>query len=173
MMGADKGVIKREDLHPDATIIYIGSHGDSGAAMADIVLPGAAYTEKSGTFCNTEGRAQRTTKAINPPGHAREDWKIIRAISEIADTTLPYDDVYSLRSKMGRVAPALLREGDREENNYVEEYNSLLEKVTTETVSNTPLDAPINKLKDFYQTDAISRASQTMANCVKACDELV
>merc|ERR1719171_3325558 len=87
MLGADSGKVTRDQLHPDCVVVYIGSHGDAGASIADIVLPGAAYTEKSATYVNTEGRAQQTTKSINPPGLAREDWKIIRALSEIADCT--------------------------------------------------------------------------------------
>lgn len=83
MLGADEGVIKREDLAPGSFIIYQGHHGDKGAEIADAVLPGAAYTEKQATYVNTEGRAQQTIVAVTPPGMAREDWKIIRALSEV------------------------------------------------------------------------------------------
>ena len=83
MLGADQGLISRSDLSPDALIIYQGHHGDKGAQLADIVLPGAAYTEKNATYLNTEGRAQQTRMAVAPPGQAREDWKIIRALSEV------------------------------------------------------------------------------------------
>lgn len=84
MLGADAGKITREQLPKDCFVVYIGSHGDNGASMADAVLPGAAYTEKTGIYVNTEGRSQQTLSAVTPPGMAREDWKIIRAISEVA-----------------------------------------------------------------------------------------
>lgn len=83
LLGADEGVIKKEDLPKDCVIVYQGHHGDVGATVADVILPGAAYTEKEGTYVNTEGRAQRTLPAVAPPGLAREDWKIIRALSEV------------------------------------------------------------------------------------------
>ena len=84
LLGADEGTITRQDLDKDAFVVYQGHHGDRGAEMADVILPGSAYTEKSGTYINTEGRAQLTRVAVSSPVNAREDWKIIRAISEIA-----------------------------------------------------------------------------------------
>lgn len=173
LMGADSGKVNRDILPADCTVVYIGSHGDAGASIADVVLPGAAYTEKNATYVNTEGRAQRTTKAVNQPGVAREDWKIVRALSEIADCKLPYDDVYGLRTKMGELAPHLLKAGELEGANFFSEAATLAQAQDSHSVSDQSLDAPINKLSDFYMTDSISRASQTMANCVKACDELV
>ena len=83
LLGADGGAISRSDLPEGAFVIYQGHHGDKGAEMADVILPGAAYTEKQATYVNTEGRAQQTLPALNPPGMARQDWKIIRAISEV------------------------------------------------------------------------------------------
>ena len=83
LLGADEGTITREDLPKDCVVIYQGHHGDRGASMADVVLPGAAYTEKQATYVNMEGRAQETRTAITPPGLAREDWKILRALSEV------------------------------------------------------------------------------------------
>ncbi len=82
--------------------------------MADLILPGAAYTEKDATFVNTEGRAQSTLAAVNPPGEAREDWQIIRALSEIADRTLQYDSLAQIRTRLAQVAPHLNRYGARE-----------------------------------------------------------
>lgn len=82
LLGADDSNISKEDFGK-SYIVYIGSHGDRGAMMADVVLPGAAYTEKNASFVNTEGRAQETNAAITPPGMARPDWKIIRALSEV------------------------------------------------------------------------------------------
>lgn len=83
LLGADEGVINKDDLAPGAFVIYQGHHGDKGAEMADAVLPGAAYTEKQATYVNTEGRAQQTIVAVTAPGLGREDWKVIRAISEV------------------------------------------------------------------------------------------
>lgn len=84
LLGADAGRISREQLPQDCFIVYIGHHGDNGASIADAVLPGAAYTEKQAIYVNTEGRAQQTLSAVSPPGMAREDWKIVRALSEVA-----------------------------------------------------------------------------------------
>ena len=83
LLGADAGAVTRADLPKDCFVVYQGHHGDAGAEMADCVLPGAAYTEKQATYVNMEGRAQQTIAALTPPGMARQDWKIIRAISEV------------------------------------------------------------------------------------------
>ena len=80
--------------------VYIGHHGDAGARQADLVLPGAAYAEKHGTYVNTEGRVQRGESAAFPPGEAREDWAILRAVSELAGKTLPFDSFAQLRAAM-------------------------------------------------------------------------
>src|SRR5262249_27160895 len=90
-------------------VVYQGSHGDAGAARADVVLPGAAYTEKSGTYVNTEGRAQLTRRATFPPGEAKEDWAILRALSAHVGRTLPYDDLLGLRASMYKATPQLAR----------------------------------------------------------------
>src|SRR5205085_9204187 len=89
-----------------AFVVYQGHHGDRGAARADVVLPGAAYTEKDGTYVNTEGRAQLGRRAVFPPGDAREDWKIVRALSEVLGHKLPYDTIGQLRRRLGSVAPS-------------------------------------------------------------------
>ena len=82
-MGADEMKINRDELGKDVFIVYQGHHGDKGAEMADVILPGAAYTEKSGTYLNTEGRAQKAQYVVAPPGKSREDWQILRALSEV------------------------------------------------------------------------------------------
>ena len=85
MLGADEELVSRSDLNQsESFIVYQGHHGDKGAEIADVVLPGAAYTEKSGTFVNTEGRAQHTQMTVVPPGKAKNDWEILRALSEVA-----------------------------------------------------------------------------------------
>lgn len=88
-----------------------GHHGDEGAALADLVLPGAAYTEKQATYVNTEGRPQQTLVAVNPPGLARDDWKILRAASEVVGAPLPYDNLDELRSRINQIAPHLTNLG--------------------------------------------------------------
>ncbi|KAA8588112.1 hypothetical protein FQN60_001306 [Etheostoma spectabile] len=128
LLGADAGCITRQDLPKDSFIIYQGHHGDVGAPMADILLPGAAYTEKCGTYVNTEGRAQQTKVAVTAPGMAREDWKIIRAISELAGVTLPYDTLDEVRDRLAEVSPNLLRYDDIEEANYFKQANELSNK---------------------------------------------
>merc|ERR1711893_419157 len=110
-------------------VVYIGSHGDHGATMADLVLPGAAYTEKNATYVNTEGRAQQTRLAVTPPGMAREAWKIIRALSEITGQTLPYDTLNEVRDRLAEVAPNLTRYGNKEEANYFKQANELAASV--------------------------------------------
>lgn len=88
LLGADEGKVTRESLGKDTFVVYQGHHGDKGAEIADVVLPGAAYTEKYGTYVNTEGRAQEATFVVAPPGKAKEDWQIIRAISEVIPNKL-------------------------------------------------------------------------------------
>lgn len=170
LLGADAGCISRADLPKDSLIIYQGHHGDAGAPMADIILPGAAYTEKNGTYVNTEGRSQHTKIAVTAPGVAREDWKIIRALSELTGVTLPYDSLDEIRSRLAEVSPNLVRYDDVEEANYFKQANELAMTVNQELLA-APLVPPQLTVKDFYMTDSISRASQTMAKCVKAVTE--
>nr|XP_012594313.1 NADH-ubiquinone oxidoreductase 75 kDa subunit, mitochondrial [Microcebus murinus] len=153
-------------------IFYLltGHHGDVGAPIADVILPGAAYTEKSATYVNTEGRAQQTKVAVTPPGLAREDWKIIRALSEIAGITLPYDTLDQVRNRLEEVSPNLVRYDDVEGANYFQQANELSKLVNQQLLAD-PLVPPQLTIKDFYMTDSISRASQTMAKCVKAVTE--
>ncbi|XP_071965290.1 NADH-ubiquinone oxidoreductase 75 kDa subunit, mitochondrial-like [Antedon mediterranea] len=167
LLGADEDTVTRDDLPQDCFVVYIGHHGDSGASMADVILPGAAYTEKISTYVNTEGRAQQTRVAVSPPGYAREDWKIIRALSEVSGEPLPYDDLEDLRLRMTRVSPNLTRYGDVEEANFFAQAQELTKNVKKQ-LSKDPLTSRQRVLEDFYMTDSISRASQTMAKCVKA-----
>ncbi|CAG7677727.1 unnamed protein product, partial [Allacma fusca] len=167
-LGADEGVISRADLPKDCYIIYQGHHGDKGAEEADAILPGAAYTEKQATYVNTEGRAQQTIVAVTAPGMAREDWKIIRALSEILGITLPYDNLLELRRRMGEISPNLTKLGDVEEANYFAQSAELAQLANKSSLAQEPLDVPLKNLEDFYMTDAISRASPTMAKCIAA-----
>lgn len=153
LLGADE--IDSGDIPTGAFVIYQGHHGDRGAKFADIILPGAAYTEKNGTYVNTEGRVQMTRAAVSMVGAAREDWKILRAVSEYVGAPLPYDDVEALRDRMEEISPALRR------------YD-LVEEVALPTLGKVQLvdqnkgskasEEPFRKvIQDFYFTDAISR----------------
>jgi len=170
MLGADEGAVTRADLAPGAFVVYQGHHGDAGAQMADVILPGAAYTEKDATYVNTEGRAQVTRLAVTPPGMARNDWKIIRALSELLGVTLPYDKLQEVRQRMSEISPALVRVGEVEEANFFAQSLEAAKAANASLVAD-PLVPPQQKLKDFYMTDSISRASPTMAKCVQAATE--
>ncbi|XP_047348944.1 NADH-ubiquinone oxidoreductase 75 kDa subunit, mitochondrial [Vespa velutina] len=166
LLGADDANITKENF-PNTFIIYIGSHGDQGATIADVVLAGAAYTEKNASYVNTEGRAQQTCAAITPPGMARSDWKIIRALSEICDMTLPYDDLNDVRLRLEEVSPHLVRYGDLEPANFFAEALEL-SKETKGSFLPDPINIKQKSLDQFFMTDAVSRASPTMAKCVQA-----
>jgi len=168
LLGADENTVSREDLAEGATVIYQGHHGDAGAAMADIVLPAAAYTEKTATYCNTEGRAQTTYAAITPPGMAREDWKIIRATSEVVGDSLPYDNIDELRTRMAQIAPHFSRLGSLEPANFFSQGAALAASTLGAAGSTAELRPELLHLEDFYMTDPVSRASQTMAKCIQA-----
>ncbi|XP_017782760.1 PREDICTED: NADH-ubiquinone oxidoreductase 75 kDa subunit, mitochondrial [Nicrophorus vespilloides] len=167
LLGADEGTISRDDLPKDCFVVYQGHHGDHGASIADAILPGAAYTEKQATYVNTEGRAQQTLVAVTPPGQAKEDWKIIRALSEILGSKLPYDNLDQVRYRLEEVAPHLTRYGAAENANYFKQALAI-STMAKGNISNSPLDVKQKKLEDFFMTDAISRASPTMAKCVAA-----
>lgn len=164
LLGADE--ITNKDIPKDAFVIYQGHHGDLGASFADVILPGSAYTEKSATYVNTEGRVQTTRVAVNPPGVAREDWKIIRALSQYLDQTLPYDDIYGIRSRLGQIAPHLVRH-DVVEPTSSEVASIGFNDITNRTQSITSVGVPLkNPINNFYFTDVISRSSPTMAKCI-------
>ena len=105
LLGADEFDTAR--IGANTFVVYQGHHGDAGAARADVILPGAAYTEKHGTYVNTEGRVQRGFLAVYPPGEAREDWKILRAFSQVIGHPLPYDDLEALRAPAGTGEPGV------------------------------------------------------------------
>ena len=169
LLGADEVEISRDRLPLDSLVVYQGHHGDKGAHLADVILPGAAYTEKEATFVNTEGRTQTTQAAVTPPGEAREDWAIIRALSEFAGYTLPYENIEEVRHRMGEISPTLLHTHRKEEAN----FGSIRAEVMHLAPPSSPpvgsdIQVDLNSLTDFYMTDPISRASRTMAQCVQA-----
>ncbi len=134
--------------------VYVGHHGDNGAKHADVVLPGAAYSEKGGTYVNLEGRVQRGERAVFPPGDAREDWAIFRALSDVLGKRLPFDSFDALRNAMAQAVPTLGQEG-------LADYGWSEPKLPAD-VSGKIADYPI---KDFYLTNSICRASPTMQRC--------
>jgi NADH-quinone oxidoreductase subunit G len=145
----------------DAFVVYLGTHGDRGAHRADVILPGAAYTEKPGLYVNTEGRVQMANRAVFPKGEAREDWAILRALSERLGAKLPYDSIDQLRGKLfaehptfGQVdyAPGAAGSAGFDPGK--------LGKAGK--LSDSPFRSPV---ADFFQTNPIARASVTMAEC--------
>ena len=138
-------------------VVYQGSHGDIGAHRADVILPGSAYTEKSGTYVNTEGRAQMGMKAAFAPGDAKDDWSILRALSAHAGQTLPYDTISALRAAMYRAAPQLAR---LDSITPADPFAITKLAALGGTLSSQPF---INPIRDFYLTNAIARASTIMA----------
>ena len=144
----------------DAFVVYQGHHGDAGAHRADVILPGATYTEKNGTYVNTEGRVQRAELAIYPPGDAREDWRILRALSQVIGRKLPYDDLSTLRARMAEANP-VFAEIDEVVPAKWEPFGEAGE------MSHAEFTLPIDS---FYMTDPISRASETMAQCRAAIE---
>jgi NADH-quinone oxidoreductase subunit G len=150
MLGADE---MAADRFKGAFKVYIGHHGDKGAKQADLVLPAAAYAEKHGTYVNTEGRVQRGEKAAFPPGDAREDWAILRAVSELAGKTLPFDSFAELRRQMVADYPEFARDG-------------LIDLPWSPPKLSAKVEGPVvYPIKDFFLTNAICRASPTMHRC--------
>jgi NADH-quinone oxidoreductase subunit G len=133
--------------------VYVGHHGDKGAAQADLVLPGATYAEKQGTFVNIEGRVQRSERAAFAPGDAREDWTIFRALSDLVGKPLPFDRFDQLRAAMIAEVPELGNEG-------------IIDMPWSPPNLDAKASGPVNyPIKDFYLTNAICRASPTMRRC--------
>ncbi len=153
LLGADE--ISEADIPQDAFVVYQGHHGDKGAQLADVILPGAAYTEKAGTYLNTEGRVQMTRAATSLPGAARTDWKIIRAVSEFLGAPLPYDDVAALRDRMVEISPALAAY-DIVEPAALKQLSKV--QLVDQNKGSKPSGAPLRKVvENFYFTDVISR----------------
>ncbi|GJR82257.1 NADH dehydrogenase [ubiquinone] iron-sulfur protein 1, mitochondrial [Tanacetum coccineum] len=156
LMGADD--VNLDKLPKDAFVVYQGHHGDKGVYRANVILPAAAFSEKEGTYVNTEGCAQQTVPAVPTVGDAREDWKIIRALSEVSGVSLPYDTISGVRSRIRTVAPNLLHVDEREPAT----FSTSLKPERTSKVSATPFGVTVD---NFYMTDAITRASKIMAQC--------
>ena len=140
-------------------VVYQGSHGDNGAHRADVILPGAAYTEKSATYVNTEGRPQIARRAIFPPGEAREDWSIVRALSDILGHRQPWNSLEGLRAEMYRIAPQLAQ------LDQVVPADAAQLAELMQGGARYSQDAFAASVSDFYLSNPIARASRTMAEC--------
>jgi len=154
LLGADE-----IEVAPGAFVVYLGTHGDRSAHRADVILPGAAYPEKSGIYVNTEGRVQMAARAAFPPGDAREDWAILRALSDVLGHKLPYDSLAGLRQTLIKAFPHLGRidqiaPGDSGDIGRLAARGGTPDKA--------PFASPVD---DFYLTNPIARASAVMAEC--------
>jgi NADH-quinone oxidoreductase subunit G len=141
----------------DAFVVYQGHHGDAGAHRADVILPGAAYTEKNGTYVNTEGRVQLGRQAVQPPGDAREDWSIIRALSGVIGAKLDYVTLGDVRAGLSAANP-LFDQVDQVQPASWDAFGAAGE------MDAAPFESPV---ANYYMTDPISRASETMAECTR------
>jgi len=150
LLGADEVAA---DRFKGAFKVYVGHHGDAGAANADLVLPGATYAEKHGTYVNIEGRVQRSERAAFAPGDAREDWTIFRALSDLIGKPLPFDRFDQLRAAMVAEVPELGQDG-------------IIDMPWSPPKLDAKASGPVSyPIKDFYLTNAICRASPTMRRC--------
>ena len=138
-------------------VVYIGHHGDSGAHIADVVLPAPAFSERTSTFVNMEGRVLQTTKCFNPIGESKEEWKIFRSLSDKFSSNIKFDNLTDLRKEIIT------------KFTFLQQLNIL--PIITKTKFPSSLEIKKRKIKynisNFYMTDSISRASETMANCTK------
>ena len=147
------------DIEPGAFVVYLGTHGDKGAHRADVILPGAAYTEKTGIYVNMEGRPQFAERAVFPPGEAREDWAILRALSDAIGARLPFDLLGALRAALGAAHPDLVK---------IDQIAPADAGALTAlaalggAIDRAPFAASVS---DFYFTNPIARASRVMAEC--------
>ncbi|MGO4571752.1 NADH-quinone oxidoreductase subunit NuoG [Microvirga sp. 2TAF3] len=148
------------NVAPGAFVIYQGTHGDRGAHRADVILPGATYTEKSGTYVNTEGRVQMANRAAFAPGDAREDWAILRALSDVLGHRLPFDSLNALRAKLYAEYPHFAAIDD------VKPADAGAAVQALAGIGGSPgREAFASPIKDFYLTNPIARASGVMAEC--------
>jgi NADH-quinone oxidoreductase subunit G len=161
LLGADE-----IEVAPGAFVIYQGTHGDRGAHRADVILPGAAYTEKSGTYVNTEGRVQMGARAIFPPGDARDDWAILRGLSGALGQPLPFDSLASLRKLLYAANPRLAEIGRSAPADGAAALAGLA------GIAGSAPSSPFEVSdEDYYLSNAIARASPVMAQCSKLARE--
>ncbi|XP_065039255.1 NADH dehydrogenase [ubiquinone] iron-sulfur protein 1, mitochondrial-like [Musa acuminata AAA Group] len=156
LMGADD--VNLEKLPDDAFVVYQGHHGDESVYRANVILPSSAFSEKEGTYENAEGCSQWTVPAVPTVGDARDDWKIIRALSEVAGVRLPYDNLEAVRARIRMVAPNLLHVDEREPSTVSIDMKPNFQH----QMSLEPFEAAV---ENFYMTNSITRASKIMAQC--------
>jgi len=161
LVGAED-VLDRSLLAPNAFVVYQGHHGDAGAEQADIVLPSPAFTEKSGTYLNLEGRVQRTNIAVGRLANAREDWAIFRALSEVLGKPLPYNTVEQVRARLAEVSPVFGTYDTVESQSFVPAAVDSKAGAAPAAVTFAPY------LSNYWMTDAITRSSKTMAKASAA-----
>ncbi|KAI3836377.1 hypothetical protein MKW92_003568 [Papaver armeniacum] len=157
LMGADD--VDLEKLPSDAFVVYQGHHGDKGVYRANVILPSSAFSEKEGTYENTEGCTQQTLPAVPTVGDARDDWKILRALSEVSGLRLNYTSLGGVRTRISTVAPNLLHMDEREPASF---SATLAKPETQQKMSKEDFGVAV---ENFYMTDAITRASKIMAQC--------
>jgi NADH-quinone oxidoreductase subunit G len=157
LLNVDTDIVNH--IRPDTFVIYQGHHGDKGAARADVIFPAAAYTEKNGLYVNMEGRVQQGRQAIHPLGQAREDWKIIRALSEVMDRPLPYDTAAQLHERVIKEWPHMARVGE------IAKAEGWGEFGVAGTIANTAFGSFTH---NYYKTNVICNASKTMTDCVQS-----
>lgn len=155
LLGADD--FPMDYINKNAFVVYQGHHGDAGANRADVILPGAAYTEKNGLYMNMEGRVQMARKAVEAPGEAREDWKILRALSAYIHRQLPYDDLQQLRERIGKEWPHLVQ---------LDQIQPAAWAAFGKAGKTGP-EPFRSAVPNFYMTNVITRASVTMAECTR------
>ena len=145
------------EILKDAFVVYLGHHGDRGALAADVILPTPAYTEKSSTYVNTEGRVIQTSKCIGPIGEAKEEWKVFRVLSESFNKAIEFNNLEQLREKLLILNPLFSKLFDITKINKIDfASNDIIQ------------EREINyNIKNFYMTDVISKSSETMAKCTK------
>ncbi|XP_042477411.1 NADH dehydrogenase [ubiquinone] iron-sulfur protein 1, mitochondrial [Macadamia integrifolia] len=156
LMGADD--VDMDKVPGDAFVVYQGHHGDRSVYRANVIFPASAFSEKEGTYENTEGCSQETLPAVPIVGDARDDWKIIRALSEVAGIRLPYDTLGAVRTRIRAVAPNLLHLDEREPP----AISSAVKPQFSQKVSVAPFATAV---ENFYMTDSVTRASKIMAQC--------
>lgn len=149
------------DIPEDAYVIYMGTTGDEGVYYADLILPTTSYLEKQGTFVNMDGRVQQTRQAATAPGFSRDDWMVLRALSEEMGTPLPYDSLDEVRTRLAELAPHLVKYDHIEPSSF--------ERVALTDSGDRQLNKSIlsDAVDNFYMTDSISRNSHIMARCTR------
>lgn len=160
MLGSDN--FRHEDVPEDAFVIYAGTTGDEGVYYADLILPTASYLEKQGTYVNMDGRVQQTRSAVTAPGFAKDDWMVLRALSEELGCPLPYDSLDEVRTRIAELAPHLVK------YDYIER-SSAFEGLAHAPNGQTRLNRSLlsDAVDNFYMTDSISRNSHIMARCTR------